>query len=97
MKKLTLIIVAFLLIQALNSQDWVEFAASKTTETTCNVLTSADSIVEFEIMVPGLFATVIDTFNRVQINNHSRMDSVGFPEVPIVSYLAAIPDCDDPS
>jgi len=95
MKKLTLIIAAFLVIQASYSQDWVEFTASETTETDCNVLTSADTIVEFEIIFPGIFSTVIDTFNRVQIKNHCRMDSVGFPEVPIISYLVAIPDCDN--
>ena len=94
MKNLTFIIAALLVIQTTRSQDWVEFTASETTDATCNVLTSTDSIVEFEINVPGMFSTVIDTFNRVQIKNHSRMDSVGFPEVPIVSYLTAIPDCD---
>ncbi len=94
MKNLILIIAVLFVNQSVNSQDWVEFSVSDTTDATCNVLTSADTIVEFEINVPGIFSTVIDTFNRVQIKNHTRMDSVGFPEIPIVSFLAAIPDCD---
>ena len=41
-----------------------------------------------------MFSTVIDTFNRVQVTGHARMDSVGYPEIPIISYLVAIPTCD---
>jgi hypothetical protein len=41
-----------------------------------------------------MFETAIDTFNRVKIKEDTKMDSVGFPEVPIVSFLVAIPDCD---
>ncbi|MFY9145741.1 MAG: hypothetical protein WAN95_09995 [Bacteroidales bacterium] len=41
-----------------------------------------------------MFSTVIDTFNRVQVTGHTRMDSVGYPEIPIISYLVAILTCD---
>jgi len=51
-------------------------------------------VVEFEVTIPGMFNTVIDTFNRVNIKEHTKLDSVGFPEVPIVSFLVAIPQCD---
>jgi len=51
-------------------------------------------VVEFEINVNGMFSTIIDTFNRVQIKEHLRMDSIGFPEVPVITYLIAIPFCE---
>ena len=31
----------------------------------------------------------------MEVNGHSRMDSTGFPEVPILSFLVAIPECDN--
>ncbi len=34
-----------------------------------------------------MFSTVIDTFNRVQIKGHTKIDSVGFPEMPVVYFL----------
>ena len=51
-------------------------------------------MVEFEVTIPGMLNTVIDTFNRVNIKNHTRFDSLGYPEVPIVSFIVAIPQCD---
>jgi len=45
-------------------------------------------------MVPGMFSTKIDSFNRVQIKEHQKLDSVGYPEIPAISYLVAIPECD---
>ena len=86
---------AFIFISfAVYSQDWIEFTASETTKPDYELLQSTDTIVEFEIDVPGVFSTVIDTFNRVQIKEHTIMDSVGYPEMPIISYLVAIPTCD---
>jgi len=58
------------------------------------VINSNDTIVEFEVIVPGMLNTVIDTFNRVSITNHYLYDSAGYPEVPVISFLVAIPECD---
>ncbi len=76
------------------SQDWVEFSAGESTQPNYELLKSTDTIVEFDIDIPGMFSTEIDTFNRVQIKEHFKTDSAGLPEVPIISYLVAIPSCD---
>ncbi|MCD4664609.1 MAG: hypothetical protein K8R68_04995, partial [Bacteroidales bacterium] len=94
MRTRTLLLVLLIISFTVNSQDWVEFAAGESTIPNYELLKSNDTIVEFEIEVPGMFSAVIDTFNRVQIKDHTRMDSVGFPEMPIISYLVAIPTCD---
>ena len=94
MKKLLIISALILCLFNTYGQDWIEFTTSVSTEPQYNVLKSNDTIVEFEVTIPGMFSTVIDTFNRVQIKEHTRMDSIGFPEMPIVSFLVAIPDCD---
>jgi len=94
MKRLILLITAFLFALLANAQSWLEFKPSETTEPKYDVITSTDSLVKFTVDVPGLFETEIDSFYRVQIKNHTRMDSVGYPEMPVVSFLVAIPECD---
>jgi len=73
-----------------HSQNWIEFTASERTVPSYDLSKSLDTVVEFDIMVPGMFSTEIDSFNRVQIKDHFRMDSVGYPEMQTVSFLAGI-------
>nr|NQU91883.1 hypothetical protein [Bacteroidota bacterium] len=94
MKKLMLLFAIFLFLASLSAQDWIEFNASETTTPHYDILQSNDTIVKFNVTIPGMFETAIDTFNRVNIKEHTKMDSVGFPEMPIVSFLVAIPACD---
>lgn len=94
MKTRNLFLALFITSLSAYSQDWVEFIASESTKPNYELVKSTDTIVEFKMDVPGMFSTVIDTFNRVQIKDHTRMDSVGYPEMPIISYLVAIPTCD---
>ncbi|MFW5872493.1 MAG: C25 family peptidase propeptide domain-containing protein [bacterium] len=94
MKTITIITALMLVSIFTKSQEWVEFATSESTSPQLNLSTSNDTLVEFEIEVPGMYSTAIDSFNRVEILNHFKMDSVGFPEIPVISYLVAIPSCD---
>jgi hypothetical protein len=94
MKTIT-IITAFMIVSIFSySQEWVEFSASESNSPQLTLSSSNDTIVEFEINVPGMYSTAIDSFNRVEIKNHFKLDSVGFPEIPVISYLVAIPSCD---
>lgn len=94
MKRLILLSTVLFSILTLNAQSWLEFTPAQTTEPKYDLITSTDSLVKFNVNIPGLFETEIDSFYRVQIKNHSRMDSAGLPEMPIVSFLIAIPECD---
>ncbi|OQX72228.1 MAG: hypothetical protein B6D61_14545 [Bacteroidetes bacterium 4484_249] len=94
MKKSILFIVFVLSVVYINAQNWMEFTASETISPDYNILQSNDTIVQFTVTIPGMYETPIDTFNRVNIKEHIRLDSVGYPEIPIVSFLVAIPDCD---
>ncbi|MEZ5197605.1 MAG: hypothetical protein R2764_14795 [Bacteroidales bacterium] len=58
-------------------------------------MNSDSLIVEFEVLVPVCSSTTVDTLNIVEIKGHTKLDSVGSPEVPVVSFLVAIPDCGD--
>ena len=94
MKTRTIISILLLIGFSAYSQAWVEFCPSESNAPTYNLISSTDTLVEFNVIVPGMFDTPVDTFNRVNIKEHTRLDSVGFPEIPIVSFLVAIPDCD---
>ncbi len=94
MKTRTIISILLLIGFSTYSQDWVEFCPAETNTPSYNILSSTDTLVEFNVIIPGMFDTPVDTFNRVNIKEHTRLDSVGFPEIPVVSFLVAIPDCD---
>jgi hypothetical protein len=94
MKDITIILFALICSIAMQAQDFVEFTVSESTNPNYEIITSNDTMVEFNVVVPGMFETVIDTFNRVNIAEHTVMDSVGFPEMPVISFLIAIPACD---
>lgn len=94
MKNILSILIAFIIANSTFTQDWIEFATSDITIPNYSMIKSNDTVVEFEIEVPGMFSTVIDTFNRLEIREHFKMDSAGLPEMPVVSYLMAIPSCD---
>ncbi len=59
-----------------------------------DVINSTSSVVEFELEIPGMQSKDVDSYDRVYIPEHTKMDSVGFPEVPMVTYLTAIPECE---
>jgi len=91
MKKSILFVLIVLCFNSIIAQNWMEFTASESTTPDYNILQSNDTIVKFSVFIPGMFETSIDTFNRVNIKEHTRLDSVGFPEITIVSFLVAIP------
>jgi Propeptide_C25/Peptidase family C25 len=90
-----IVIMLFVFCIALSADEWINFDESETSVPSYNVTNSQSSVVTFELEVPGMNSTDIDNYNRVYFPEHSRMDSVGFPEVPFVSYLIAIPQCDN--
>lgn len=95
MKKQVLFFTFLTIVVFSQSQDWVEFSPSESTNVTYDVIISTDSHVEFDISIPGMYSTNIDTFNRVMIKEHFRTDSVGYPEMPVLSFIVAIPACSD--
>ena len=95
MKKQTLLLgIALVLSFSVFAQNWVEFTASESTKPVYTISTSNDTLVRFIVNIPGIFETPVDTFNRIEVKEHTKMDSVGYPELPIVSFLVAIPNCD---
>ena len=96
MKRISFIVVMFVVFCIIaNADEWINFNDSEASVPSYDVTNSTSSIVTFELEIPGMNSTDVDAYNRVYIPEHSRMDSVGYPEVPFVSYLVAIPECDN--
>lgn len=94
MKRITLLLLFIFFSCIVISQDWLEFTPMEAVIPECTVITSNDTLVEFEVIIPGLYYTEVDSFYRVEILEHLTFDSTGYPEVPKLSYLVAIPKCD---
>jgi len=95
MKKNALTLLVMLFISTgLFAEEWISFDGKGETSPNYEIFQSNNSYVEFEIEIPGINSNNVDNYNRVNIPEHTRMDSVGFPEVPVVSYLVAIPECE---
>ena len=77
------------------ADEWINFNERGESSPIYEVTNSSSSIVEFQLEIPGMTSKDIDNYNRVYIPEHTKMDSIGFPEVPVVTYLIAIPECDN--
>ncbi len=96
MKKISLVLVVLVVFGfTASAEEWLNFNERGESAPIYEVIHSTSSFVEFEVEIPGMKSKEIDNFNRVYIPEHAKMDSVGFPEVPFVSYLIAIPECDN--
>jgi len=91
MKKTKTMLFAILLAYNCYAQEFIEFIPSESTDVICNVLVSNNDKVEFDVELPGIFSTEIDSFQRVKVENHTLAKVAGSPEVPILSFLAAVP------
>jgi len=93
-KKISLTVLIVLLASTIAFADeWISFEGKGEGSPEYDILQSNDSYVEFELEIPGMKSIDVESYNRVYIPEHTKMDSVGYPEVPVVSYLIAIPEC----
>jgi hypothetical protein len=96
MKNITLSIMFVLVISTmLVADEWISFDGRDEEAPIYDVIYSTSSLVEIDVEIPGMNRKNIDSYNRVNIPEHTRMDSVGYPELPVVSYLIATPECDN--
>ncbi|MCK5050217.1 MAG: VCBS repeat-containing protein [Candidatus Cloacimonetes bacterium] len=96
MKKISLVLVVLVVFGfSASAEEWLNFNERGESAPIYDVTNSTSSLVEFELEIPGMESKEIDTFNRVRILEHTKMDSIGFPEVPVITYLIAIPECYD--
>ena len=59
-----------------------------------NILTSNNSEVIFTVNIPGMYVKDEVGYQRLRIEGCGKTDSTGFPELPLLKYLSAVPQCD---
>ena len=98
MKKVfTILLFALASIFIANAQQWVNFSSSVPKTPESNVLISNAQTVSYEIEIFGIFST--DTtvngviFNRLKLPGGEVINPTGSPEIPVLTYKIAIPDC----
>jgi len=99
MKKLFIIfLMAVAFAFSANAQQWVGFTTSTPGFPEVNLLTSNAQSVSFEVTIPGIYTldTVVGrtAFKRLFFPKGNAVNSAGFPELPVLKYQVAIPECD---
>ncbi len=78
---------------------WVPFLQQTKTKPTTNLTASNNSTVSFNVQINGMEVSNAKagttTYQSLSIPDGEVMTKAGFPQVPIISKLIAIPDCDN--
>jgi hypothetical protein len=96
-----LIVLPFLQISQTNAQQWISFDGLTTSarEPEFEVNESSLSGVNFNVSVPGMSVREVEhdgvTYQRLAIPEYLWTAQVGSPELPVVRFLVAIPECED--
>ncbi|MCL2042195.1 MAG: hypothetical protein FWG84_09210, partial [Bacteroidales bacterium] len=83
---------------SIKAQNWVSFSKSEPSAPEMNLLTSTAQSVSFEVSIPGIY--MLDTlvngvaYTRLILPDGTAVNPAGSPELPVLSYKVAIPDCD---
>ena len=98
MKKLfTILLFTIALTSITYAQKWVNFSNNKPNAPEINLLTSNAQTVSFEINIPGIYTldTIVNStaFTRLILPNGGPVNPVGAPEIPVLMYKIAIPEC----
>jgi len=80
------------------SQNWVPFLNQENSPPTISLLQSNNSKVNSKVITNGMFVTEKlykgISYHRIRIPDCENIVDQGLPEMPIVSQLIAIPDCE---
>lgn len=94
-----LTITVLISIQLFSQSRWIPLLQQTKTATSINLSSSNKNNVSFTIQINGI--TVVDrkvegiNYQQLSIPNGEVIVEEGSPQIPIVSKLIAIPDCDD--
>ncbi|MEA3431378.1 MAG: C25 family cysteine peptidase, partial [candidate division WOR-3 bacterium] len=77
---------------------WVPFTRGSVTPPQINLIESNSSKVSFSVEVCGMNSedTLVEgtLYQKINIPDHWFYEETGFPKIPVVNVLLAIPDCD---
>jgi len=80
-----------------HAQQWVNFSSSTPAVPEVNLITSNEQEVTFEVIIPGIYYTdtIVNNqfFRRLTLLGGGTVNPPGFPEIPVLHYKIAIPEC----
>jgi parallel beta-helix repeat protein len=82
-------------------QKWLPFSSQEKSSPSVNLITSNNNTVSFTVQVKGMFTVdqMVDekSYQRLSIPDGEVMSKEGLPQMPMITKLIAIPDCDNVS
>jgi len=96
---LMLCLSTLIVVQTFAQPKWVPFLQQTKTKPTTNLSASNSSAVSFTVQINGMEASDIkagtSAYQSLSIPDGEVMTKPGSPQVPVISKLIAIPDCDN--
>lgn len=80
-------------------ENWVTFNKTTPEEPTVTLIQSNTSAVVFNVQTPGMYSAEITTgggvYQRLRLPGQINTTTEGYPEIPAIRQLIAIPQCDE--
>ncbi len=99
MYKNTLLVLFLMIFRTFAQQVWVPFLQESKAPPSVTLQQSNSNAVSFSLQVKGMSVTQKNisnnSYNRLSIPDGEHLTEKGSPELPVISKLIAIPDCDD--
>ncbi|MBN1199821.1 MAG: hypothetical protein JXA23_10750, partial [Bacteroidales bacterium] len=97
-KHFCLIFLLGIVFTVYSQPEWITFTDPRPSAPILRVISSTNQQVRFDIMIPGMYQedTIIDqiTYQRLLIPQTGTWGVPGYPELPSLSKLIAVPECD---
>ncbi len=88
------ILVYLLTVSAFAGQTWYPLTSEVEGEPTWEVLEQTQDHILLEVQIPGFYYDTINKETRIEIPGCQSWIETGWPEIPYVSCMIGIPECD---
>lgn len=92
------VLAYFLSNSSYGQERWIPFTSSTKSKPIFNLHHSNNENVSFSIEITGMVVRDVlakeKTYQRLAIPDQNKSTEVGFPEIPVISQLIAVPDCE---
>jgi len=101
MKSKSPLSILLLLISAtvFSQNQWIGFTKTTAQAPVFTLVTSTRQAVSFELEICGMYKQDISennvVYSRLSIPGAYPSDTIGSPEIPVIKYMVAIPECSD--
>ena len=96
--KLNLLVIGLVMsVTTMAQSQWIPFTKNQPSDPTVNVTVNTNQTVSFEVEIGGMYRSDITeggtTYSRLVIADAASENASGAPEVPVLKYMVAVPEC----